>query len=188
MSPLIAFNIWQGIEEYRQDFEPPVGNQVLWEDSPFTAMIIRGPHARRDFHVDPSNEMFLMFKGDTILESMQDGKRQDQVIRAGKLFLVPALTPHAPHRPPDTRGLVIEVNRTPEQTESLRWFCEPCHAPLHKGTSNVADIEGELKAAIEPFETSVERHTYRRCGSVQPEQPPVLRHPSHPGSEPWCGR
>jgi hypothetical protein len=29
MKPLIAFNLWPWIEEYRQDFEPLVGNQVI---------------------------------------------------------------------------------------------------------------------------------------------------------------
>jgi hypothetical protein len=43
-----------------------------------------------------------MLKGDMILEYMQDGKRQAQVVREGELLLVPALTPHSPHRSPDT--------------------------------------------------------------------------------------
>jgi 3-hydroxyanthranilate 3,4-dioxygenase len=64
MKPLIAFNLWQWVEEHRQAFEPPVGNKVMWEDSQFTAMIIRGPNARRDFHVDPSDELFYMLKGE----------------------------------------------------------------------------------------------------------------------------
>jgi 3-hydroxyanthranilic acid dioxygenase len=83
MKPLIAFNLWQWIEEYRQAFKPPVGNKVIWEDSQFTAMVIRGPNARRDFHVDPSDELFYMLKGNMVLEYMQDGKRQEQVIREG---------------------------------------------------------------------------------------------------------
>jgi hypothetical protein len=33
MQPLIAFNLWQWIEQYRRDVEPPVGHQVIWEDS-----------------------------------------------------------------------------------------------------------------------------------------------------------
>jgi 3-hydroxyanthranilate 3,4-dioxygenase len=74
-----------------------------------------------------------------ILEYMQDGKRQAQVVREGELLLVPALTPHSPHRSPDTRGLVVEIKRTLEQTESLRWFCERCHALLHDVTMHVAD-------------------------------------------------
>jgi hypothetical protein len=81
MQPLIAFHLWQGIDEYRQAFEPPVGNKVIWEDSQFIAMIIRSPHARRDVHVDPSDEIFYMLKGDMIIESMQDGMPQTQIIR-----------------------------------------------------------------------------------------------------------
>src|SRR5439155_21740613 len=104
MKPLTAFNLWSWIEQNRHAFEPPVGNKVIWEDSQFTAMIIRGPNARRDFHVDPSDEIFYMLRGDMVLEYMQGGQRQSQVIREGGMLLVPALTPHAPHRPADTWG------------------------------------------------------------------------------------
>jgi 3-hydroxyanthranilate 3,4-dioxygenase len=110
VKPLIAFDLWQWVEKNRHAFEPPVGNNVIWEDSQFTAMIIRGPNAGR----------------------------HHQAIRDGELLLVPAVTPHSPHRPADTWGLVVAVKRWPEQTESLRWF-----------------------------------RTCRRCGYVQPEQPPV---------------
>ena len=105
MQLLIAFNLWTWIEEHRRDFEPPVGNKMTWEDSPFTAMIIRGPHARCDFHVDPSDELFDRLTGNMILDDMHDGQRQAQVIRAGECLLVLALMPHSPHRPADTKGL-----------------------------------------------------------------------------------
>jgi hypothetical protein len=36
----LALNLWQWIKEYRQAFGPPVGNEVVSEDSQFTAMII----------------------------------------------------------------------------------------------------------------------------------------------------
>jgi hypothetical protein len=38
---------------------------------------------------------------------------------------------------------------------------------------HVADIEGELRAAIERFDASVELRTCRQCGHVQPARPPV---------------
>src|SRR5262249_32714310 len=106
--PLMAFNGGEWVAETRHPFEPPVGNKVIWEDSQFTAMIIRGPNARRDFHVDPSDEIFYMLRGDMVLEYMQDGRRQSQVIREGGLLLVPAFTPHAPHRPADTWGRDVQ--------------------------------------------------------------------------------
>jgi len=169
MKPLISFGLWEWVEKNRGAFEPPVGNKVIWEDSQFTAMIVRGPNARRDFHLDPSDEIFFMLKGDMDLEYMLDGKRQHQPIREGELLLVPALVPHSPHRPADTWGLVVEVKRRPEQTESLLWFCASCNAPLHEVTMHVADIERQLKAAIERFDGSPELRTCRRCGYVQPE-------------------
>ena len=60
MNPLDVFGLWTWIEANRAAFEPPVGNKVIWEDSQFTAMVIRGPNARRDFHIDPSDEIFFM--------------------------------------------------------------------------------------------------------------------------------
>jgi 3-hydroxyanthranilate 3,4-dioxygenase len=173
VKPLISFGLWEWVETHRQAFAPPVGNKVIWEDSQFTAMIVRGPNARRDFHVDPSDEIFFMLKGDMDLEFIQDGKRHHQAIREGELLLVPALVPHSPHRPADTWGLVVEAKRRPEQTESLLWFCDRCDAPLHEVTMHVADIERQLKAAIERFDGSPELRTCRRCNFVQPDRAPA---------------
>jgi len=177
MKPLLSFGLWRWIEDNRAAFEPPVGNKVIWEDSQFTAMVIRGPNARRDFHVDPSDEIFYMLKGDMVLEYLEHGKRQRRPIREGEMFLVPALTPHSPHRPADTWGLVIEIKRTPDQTESLVWLCDRCDTKLHEVTMHVADIETELKAAIERFDTSRELRTCPGCGYVQPDQAPAPHAP-----------
>src|SRR5205807_1174073 len=97
MLPLVSKDLWRWIDENQESFQPPVGNKVIWEDSQFTAMIIRGPNARRDFHVDPSDEIFYMLKGDMILEYIDEaGQHQNGVIREGEIFLVPASVPHAP--------------------------------------------------------------------------------------------
>src|SRR5919202_1064868 len=120
MQPLIPRDLWQWIEENRASFAPPVGNKVIWEDSQFTAMVIRGPNARRDFHDDPSDEIFYQLEGAMTLEYIDaQGQRQNSVIHAGELFLAPAHVPHAPHRPADTWGLVVERKRGPEETEAL---------------------------------------------------------------------
>src|SRR5262245_25231415 len=177
MKPLVAFDLWQWVQDNRTSFEPPVGNKVIWEDSQFTAMIVRGPNARRDFHVDPSDEIFYMLRGDMVVETIEDGKRQEHVIREGGLLLVPGLTPHSPHRPADTWGLVVEVKRSPEQTESLLWFCERCNALLHEVTMHVADIEGQLKSAIDGFDASRDLRTCRGCGHVHPDRAPVPQGP-----------
>jgi len=169
MLPLIPKNLWQWIEENRAAFEPPVGNKVVWEDSQYTAMVVRGPNARRDFHIDPSDEIFFQLKGDIIVEHLDgQGRRQSTVVGEGEIFLLPSLVPHSPHRPADSWGLVVEIKRRPDQTESLLWLCERCDARLHEVTMHVADIERELKAAIESFDANVELRTCRSCGCVQP--------------------
>ena len=73
-----------------------------------------------------------------------------------------------------TWGLVIEVKRRPEQTESLLWFCEGCDRLLHQVSMHVADIEGELKAAIEGFDASLALRTCGGCGHVHPERAPLV--------------
>ena len=172
MKPLTPFGLWQWIEDNRAAFEPPVGNKVIWEDSQFIAMVIRGPNARRDFHVDPSDEIFFMLKGAMTLETVEDGRRRSRLIHEGELCLVPALTPHSPHRPADTWGLVIESKRAPSQTESLVWLCDACDTELHRVTMHVADIERELRTAIEAFDASPALRTCPKCGHVQPARPP----------------
>ena len=180
MIPLEAFGLWKWIDANRAAFEPPVGNKLIWEDSQFTAMVIRGPNARRDFHIDPSDEIFFMLKGAMTLETLENGQRRSRVIREGEMCLVPALTPHSPHRPADTWGLVIEVKRAAPQTESLVWYCDRCDTELHTVTMHVADIEKELKTAIEGFDASVALRTCARCGHVQPERAPVPASPVAP--------
>jgi 3-hydroxyanthranilate 3,4-dioxygenase len=171
MLPLVSRDLWQWIEENRAAFQPPVGNKVIWEDSQFTAMVVRGPNARRDFHVDPSDEIFYMLKGDMELEYIDaDRKRRRVAIREGELLLVPATVPHAPHRPADTWGLVIERKRRPDETESLVWFCDRCEAQLHEVTMHVADIETQLREEIGRFDASAQLRTCRVCGYVQPDQ------------------
>ena len=179
MQPLTPFGLWRWIEDNRGAFEPPVGNKVIWEDSQFTAMVIRGPNRRRDFHDDPSDEIFYMLRGAMTLEYMDEGgARRTVTIREGELLLVPAHTPHSPHRPADTWGLVIEIKRGPGDRESLLWFCERCDAKLHEATMYVADIERELKTAIQRFDASPELRTCGSCGFVQPEKPPVPQAPA----------
>jgi 3-hydroxyanthranilate 3,4-dioxygenase len=76
--------------------------------------------------------------------------------------------PHSPHRPDGTWGLVIEIKRHPEQTESLLWLCDRCDSQLHQVTMHVANIETELKAAIQGFDASQDLRTCTSCGYVQP--------------------
>jgi 3-hydroxyanthranilate 3,4-dioxygenase len=178
MRPLIRTGLWQWIEENRASFEPPVGNKVIWEDSQFTAMVIRGPNRRRDFHDDPSDEIFYMLRGGMTLEYIDDdGRRQNAIIQEGEMLLVPAHTRHSPHRPADTWGLVIEIKRGARDQESLLWFCERRDRELHRLTMSAMDIERDLRAAIEAFDASADLRTCRHCNHIQSDHAPLPEPP-----------
>jgi 3-hydroxyanthranilate 3,4-dioxygenase len=183
MRPLLPKNLWEWIEENREAFEPPVSNKVVWEDSQYTAMVVRGPNARRDFHIDPSDEIFYQLKGDIVVEYLErDGSRQHGIVGEGEIFLLPAMVPHSPHRPADTWGLVIEIKRRPDQTESLLWLCDRCNARLHEVTMHVANIETELKAAIQAFDADERLRTCPTCGFVQPAVVAPIDPPRRPSA------
>ena len=172
MRGLVAFDLWQWVQDNRTFFEPPVGNKVIWEDSQFTAMIVRGPNARRDFHVDPSDEIFYMLRGAMGLEYPRG--RQAPGARDPRGRAPPRARPH-PALAASARGHVGPGGRgeaRAEQTESLLWFCERCDARLHTVTMHVSDIEGQLKSAIDAFDASPDLRTCRACGHVQPDRAP----------------
>jgi len=60
---LRAFNFKRWIDEHRHLLKPPVGNKLVFTDSEFIIMVVGGPNARRDFHVDPGEEFFYQLEG-----------------------------------------------------------------------------------------------------------------------------
>ena len=94
MRELKAFNFKRWIDEHRHLLKPPVGNKLVFTDSEFIIMVVGGPNARRDFHVDPGEEFFYQLEGGITLATVQDGKRVDVPIGEGEIFLLPPNVPH----------------------------------------------------------------------------------------------
>ena len=111
MQSLHAFNFRQWIDANRAQLKPPVGNKRVFQDGDFIIMVVGGPNARKDYHVDPGQEFFYQLEGDMVLKTMQDGRAVDVPIRAGEMLLMPPRVPHSPQRPANTVGLVIERHR-----------------------------------------------------------------------------
>ena len=163
----VPFSLLGWITDHVDDFEPPVSNKVVWTDSDFIFMIIRGPNARNDFHVDPADEIFYQLRGDIRVDTVDDnGARHRNVVREGDVMLIPGGTPHAPLRPPDTWGLVIERPRTADEIDALRWYCETCGTVVHETAFHLENIETELAAALEAFNRSTDLRTCDTCGTV----------------------
>ena len=73
MERLQAFNFRRWIDEHRSLLKPPVGNKRVFRDSEFIIMVVGGPNARKDYHVDPAEEFFYQLEGDIVLGTVQDG-------------------------------------------------------------------------------------------------------------------
>jgi 3-hydroxyanthranilate 3,4-dioxygenase len=167
--PLKAFNLRRWIDEHRDQLKPPVGAEPIWKNSEYMIMVIGGPNARRDFHIDPADEFFYQLEGDMVLEYIDEsGKRMQETIREGDVFLLPANTPHSPQRPPNTVGLVVERVRDPGELESYAWYCEQCDRKLYELSRGNDDILLELKKVATDFNSHASLRTCKACGYVQP--------------------
>ena len=80
---LHATNLKQWIEENRHLLKPPVGNKTLTVGTDFIVMIVGGPNARTDYHVDPYEEWFYQIEGTMHVDLMIDGKPESVEIGAG---------------------------------------------------------------------------------------------------------
>ena len=122
VQPPINLNNW--IEENRHLFKPPVSNRYLYDGRDFFVMVIAGPNARNDFHQVDSEEYFYQLKGDIKVRIREGERIVDHLVREGETFFIPANVIHAPVRPPDTLGVVVE-RRRPAGRERTRDFLLP---------------------------------------------------------------
>lgn len=166
MEPLRAFNFQRWIDDNRHLLKPPVGNKRVFRDSEFIIMVVGGPNARKDYHVDPGEEFFYQLEGDMLLRTMQDGHAVDVPIREGEILLLPPRLPHSPQRNADTVGLVIERERRPGERDGFQWYCESCSNLLYEEFIELTDIETQLSPLFERFYASESRRTCQRCGAV----------------------
>jgi 3-hydroxyanthranilate 3,4-dioxygenase len=175
MSLVPPFNLLQWIGRHRGLLQPPVGNKLLYEDSELIVMAVGGPNARKDFHHDPGEELFLQIEGDIVLKTVQDGAHVDVPIREGEIFLLPAQMPHSPRRPAGTIGIVVERRRGPGELDGFSWYCENCGRLLHLERVPVANIETELPGIFARFYASAAQRTCTACGAVMqaPQAPPA---------------
>jgi 3-hydroxyanthranilate 3,4-dioxygenase len=168
---LAAFNLKRWIDEHRHLLKPPVGNKMVWQDTEFQVMIVGGPNARKDYHIEDGEELFFQIEGDIVVKVIEDGKPRDIHVREGDIFLLPPGIPHSPQRPANTIGMVVERMREEKEIDHLRWFCEDCGNLLHDAVFHCKDLGTELKPIIERFMASEDLRTCKKCGTVM--QPPA---------------
>lgn len=163
---LTAFNLAAWIDEHRELLKPPVGNRMVWKDTEFLVMIVGGPNARKDYHIEDGEELFYQIEGEITVRVLEDGEPRDVVVHEGDIFLLPAHVPHSPQRPANTVGMVVERMRKPDEIDHLRWFCESCGEVLHDAAFHCKDLGTQLKPIIESFYADEALRTCKSCGAV----------------------
>lgn len=171
MPELKAFNLKKWIDDNRHLLKPPVGNQCIYPDTDFIVMIVGGPNQRKDFHVNPTEELFFQIEGDITVRIMQNGEPQDIEIKEGDMFLLPPNIPHSPQRPANTVGLVLERRRPAGNNDHLRYYCEKCGHVLFDPDFYLTDIVSQLRPLMEQFWADENLRTCDKCGTVM--QPPA---------------
>ncbi len=140
-----AFNFREWIEANRAQLKPPVGNKRVFQDGDFIIMVVGGPNARKDFHVDPGEEFFYQLEGDMVLKTMQEGRAVDLPIRAGEILLLPAeraalaAALRQLGRPGRSSG-----GAAPASVDGLQWYCESCGKLLYEEFFALTDIETQF--------------------------------------------
>ena len=166
MRPPPPFNLQQWIEAHRHELVPPVANRQVYPAGDFVIMVVGGPNARRDYHVDPGAEFFYQLEGTLTLRTMQDGSPVDYAVGPGEVFLLPPLMPHSPQRPAGSIGLVVERRRLAGERDGFRWYCPACHGQLYEESFVLEDIETQFPPVFARFHANLAARTCRACGTV----------------------
>ena len=169
MSLFAPINLQKWVEEHRDQLKPPVGNKQVWRDERGTIiMVVGGPNARCDYHVNATEEFFYQIEGDITVRIIhpETQKPHDIYIREGEIYLLPANIPHSPMRPANTVGLVVELPRPEGVKDKLQWYSEDTHELVHEAEFTLENIEVDLKRIMEEFWSNEELRTNKSTGSV----------------------
>ncbi len=160
------FNFQQWIADHRHLLQPPVGNQQVYlNNQDFIVMVVGGPNARKDYHVDAGEELFFQQEGTMTVKIIEDGRPVEVEIKAGEMFLLPPGVPHSPRRPAGTIGLVLERYRQPGELDGFQWYCENCGHKLHEEFAEITDIVAQLPPIMDRFWASDDLRTCKVCGT-----------------------
>ena len=163
MLPPINFKNW--IDKNRHLLKPPVGNQVVYEDTEFIIMVVGGPNTRKDFHIDEGEEFFYQLEGRMVLRIIENKKPKDININEGEIFLLPPKVPHSPQRFENTVGLVIERKRRKGELDAFQWYCDACHTLLYEYFFPLTNIVTQLPPIFDGFWKDDDARTCKCCSA-----------------------
>ncbi|EDN06148.1 3-hydroxyanthranilate 3,4-dioxygenase [Histoplasma capsulatum] len=166
-----ALNIPRWLTENAHLLQPPINNYCVYHPSSpatkgYTVMVVGGPNARTDYHINTTPEFFYQHRGAMLLKTVDTSTSpptfHDTPIHEGSLFLLPANTPHSPVRFADTVGIVVEMPRADGAEDTLRWYCVGCKGVVWETSFVCTDLGTQVKEVVERFAADEGK---RRCGS-----------------------
>lgn len=143
---------------------------VLWQQPESLVFVARGRAYRSEFHINPTDEVMYMVKGQMNLHyRTPEGKEEIAVLPEGAVIHTPAGIPHSPRFPPDAYLMVIERKRREGEVDRFHWYCPECDAFLHEEEFTVNDYSVDpVGKAYRNFFDSEEHRTCKECGHVMP--------------------
>jgi len=144
--------------------------RVLWQQPGSLAFVARGREYRSEFHIDPSDEVMFMIRGEMKLHyRTPEGKEEIAVLPEGSSIFTAAGIPHSPRFPPDAFVLVLERGRQTGEIDRFQWFCPSCDNFLHEEQFVVSDYATDpVSRAYRNFFDSEEFRTCSECGTIMP--------------------
>jgi 3-hydroxyanthranilate 3,4-dioxygenase len=138
-------------------------------------MIVGGPNARTDYHINSTPEFFYQHQGSMLLKTVNTSTTphtfRDIPIHENSLYLLPPHTPHNPVRFADTVGIVLEQPRPEDSLDTLRWYCKKCSNIVYEASFHCTDLGTQVKDGVVAFENDMEARTCKSCGTVADARP-----------------
>ncbi|KAI9852417.1 MAG: 3-hydroxyanthranilic acid dioxygenase [Thelocarpon superellum] len=170
-------NLPKWLEENSHLLQPPINNYCVYSEG-CTVMIVGGPNARTDYHINETAEWFYQYRGAMLLKVVDEGEFRDIRIGEGEMFLLPPNTPHNPIRFADTVGIVLEQIRPETSQDRLRWYCQNCGNAVHEKAFHCTDLGSQIKEAVIAFRDDTEARKCSRCGETADIHPRVQHDPA----------
>ena len=146
------------------------GRSVLWQDSESLAFLSSGRKERKDFHIDPSDEVTLQLTGvQNLVYITGDGKQETAVIKGGQMLLCPGGVPHSPRVEDNSWFIVFERKRKTAEKDRFLWFCDQCGSKVYEVSVEVGDYRRDPVSEVHKnFYDDEQLRTCKNCGAIVP--------------------
>ena len=170
MEKLIPIDLTGSIDELKAEGKT---RRVLWQDSESIAFLSSGRKERKDFHLDPADEVTLQLTGvQKLVYITPEGKQETAVIKAGQVLLCPGGVPHSPRVEADSWFVVFERKRKPGERDLFKWYCDHCGFKVYEVAVEVGDYRADpVSQVYEKFYGDENLRTCKKCGTIVPVPP-----------------